>query len=70
MAADYTVTTPSANTVRMVEDHEGMLRRVNVGELRFRGVRRVENLNPETDLDYWGNSKQTPEPLSRMVTDQ
>jgi lysophospholipase L1-like esterase len=57
MAADYTVTTPSANTVRMVEDHEGMLRRVNVGELRFRGVRRVENLNPETDLDYWGKQQ-------------
>jgi hypothetical protein len=43
-SANDTITPPAAATARIVEDHEGILRRVNSGELRFRGTRRAENL--------------------------
>ncbi|GAF67831.1 unnamed protein product, partial [marine sediment metagenome] len=42
-AVDPTVTYPTAGSVRMIDDYEGILRRVDVGELRFRGTRRVAN---------------------------
>lgn len=50
VANDFTVTYPAAASVRTVVDHEGTIRRVNSGELRFEGARRVENLSDFTDV--------------------
>lgn len=50
ISADPTITEPGAGSIRMVEDHEQVLRRVNSGELRFKGARRAENLIPTKDL--------------------
>jgi hypothetical protein len=55
-ALNYAVTTPAAGSVRMVEDHEGILRRVAAGELRFRGARRGETLLADGNLQDWTKS--------------
>ena len=48
-----TVTFSGGGSVRMIDDHEGILRRVNSGEVWFRGARRVENLHDNPDVSGW-----------------
>jgi hypothetical protein len=46
VAADGTVGALTRATIAWTEDHEGLVRRVNSGEPRFRGWRREESLAP------------------------
>lgn len=50
-----TVTEPGAGSIALVEDHDGILRRTNSGELRFRGARRVENLIAQQNMNTGWN---------------